>query len=456
VCPKDNLLHPVAYLSRSLIKAERYYAIFDKELLAIVAAFKEWRHYLEGNPHRLHAIVYTNHRNMESFMTTMQLTRRQARWAKTLGCFDFDIVFQPGHEAVRPDALSRCPDLALDKAKNLTFGQLLRPSNIRPDTFTAVAEFEACFFEERVDLENADYCFDVDVLGLDSIAVLSCPTKPSLLDQDPLRDARQLDEGVCTPKIILGDSVPELNSTLAPLQFDSVLHSLVPVSAGQPSPPLDIWTDSEMIEGVRRAGPEDSNYTALMNLVKSPTSRRLYPKLSHYTVANNLLYHRHRVVVPQDSKLQCQIVRSHHDSRLASHPGRAKTLSLVQRSFTWTSIKQMVNQYVDGCESCQRTKACTQKPLGLLEPLPIPAGPRTDISYDLIMDLPISEGCDSILTVVDRLTKMAHLLPCSKTLNAEGLARLMLRNAWKLHGTPKTIVLDCGLVFISQITRKLD
>ncbi|KNZ45170.1 uncharacterized protein VP01_8417g1, partial [Puccinia sorghi] len=36
--------------------------------------------------------------------------------------------------------------------------------------------------------------------------------------------------------------------------------------------------------------------------------------------------------------------------------GRAKTLSLVQRSFTWLSIKQLVNRYMDGCDSCQQTK----------------------------------------------------------------------------------------------------
>ncbi|PLW12658.1 hypothetical protein PCANC_22122 [Puccinia coronata f. sp. avenae] len=61
VCDKDRELHPVAFLSRSLIQSEKNYEIFDKELLAIVAAFKEWCQYLEGNPHRLKAIVYTNH-----------------------------------------------------------------------------------------------------------------------------------------------------------------------------------------------------------------------------------------------------------------------------------------------------------------------------------------------------------------------------------------------------------
>jgi hypothetical protein len=69
-------------------------------------------------------------------------------------------------------------------------------------------------------------------------------------------------------------------------------------------------------------------------------------------------------------------------------------------------------------------------------------GPWTDISYDLITGLPVSEGYDSILMVVDRLTKMAHFVPCNKTLNAKDLARLMLGNVWKLHGTPKTIVSD--------------
>jgi hypothetical protein len=90
---KDHELHPVAYLLRSLVQAERNYKIFDKELLAIVASFKEWSQYLEGNPHRLKAIVYTNHQNLESFMTTKVLTQRQARWAETFGCFDFEIVF---------------------------------------------------------------------------------------------------------------------------------------------------------------------------------------------------------------------------------------------------------------------------------------------------------------------------------------------------------------------------
>jgi hypothetical protein len=165
VCPKDNELHRVAFLLRSLIQSERNYKIFDKELLAIVALFKEWRYSLEGNPHRLTAIVYTNRQNLESFMTTKALTRRKARWAETLGCFDFKIVFRLGKQSFKPDALSRRPDLAPQKEDKLTFGGLLKLENITDETFAEIAEFDTWFHEEKVELEDAEYWFQVDVMG---------------------------------------------------------------------------------------------------------------------------------------------------------------------------------------------------------------------------------------------------------------------------------------------------
>jgi hypothetical protein len=109
VCDSNGALHPVAFLSWSLFKAERNYEIFDKELLEIVALFKEWWHYLKGNPHRLKAIVYTDHQNLESFMTTKALTRQQARRAETMGCINFKIVFRLGCQLSKLDALTWPP-----------------------------------------------------------------------------------------------------------------------------------------------------------------------------------------------------------------------------------------------------------------------------------------------------------------------------------------------------------
>ncbi|WAQ84777.1 hypothetical protein PtA15_5A350 [Puccinia triticina] len=392
VCTKDNDLHPVAYLSRSLIQAERNYEIFDKELLAIVAAFKEWRHYLEGNPNRLKAIVYTDHRNLESFMTSKSLTRQQARWAKTLGNFDFEIIFRPGRQATKPDALSRRPDLAPKKEEKLTFGQLLKPLNITPETFAAIAEIDEFFVDESVDLADADHWFEVDILGVE-----------------------QTDD----------KEVGEDRADLIP-------------------------TDADLISLIRAATLTDPRLTHLISKCQDASTRQ-----RDYSYKDGVLYNQGRIEVPKDKSLKTAILRTRHDCRPAGHPGRAKTLALVRRCFNWPGQKKFVNRYVDGCGSCQRVKGSTQKPFGTLEPLPIPAGPWTDISYDMITDLPESNNSDSILTVVDRLTKMAHFIPCNKTMTAEHLADLLLRQVWKLHGTPKTIVSDRGSVFISQTTKEL-
>ena len=109
---------------------------------------------------------------------------------------------------------------------------------------------------------------------------------------------------------------------------------------------------------------------------------------------------------------------------------------------------------MDGCDSCQQLKPSTQQPYGTLEPLPILAGTWNDISYYLITDLPVSNGCDSILTTIDRITKMFHFTPCSM-MNANQLANLLIRHVWKLHGTPKTIFSNQGSIFISRITKVL-
>lgn len=57
----------------------------------MVSCLKEQRHYLEDNPNRLDDIFYTNHQNLESFMTPKKLAQQQAQCVETLGCFDLAI-----------------------------------------------------------------------------------------------------------------------------------------------------------------------------------------------------------------------------------------------------------------------------------------------------------------------------------------------------------------------------
>jgi hypothetical protein len=118
-------------------------------------------------------------------------------------------------------------------------------------------------------------------------------------------------------------------------------------------------------------------------------------------------------------------------------------------------MKAFVNRYVEGCELCQRTKPRRTQPYGLLQPLPVPAGPWQDIAYDFIPDLPPSKSFNSILTVIDRATKMAHFIPTTTKVTASGTADLFIKNVWKLHGLPRTTVSDRGTTFNSQFLKAL-
>jgi len=89
-------------------------------------------------------------------------------------------------------------------------------------------------------------------------------------------------------------------------------------------------------------------------------------------------------------------------------------------------------------------------------PNSIPEKPWIHISADFITKLPIAQGYNSILVVVDRLTKMVHFIPTTEKTLAEGLARLFRDNVWKLHGLPKSIVLDRGPQFTAGIMQELN
>jgi hypothetical protein len=105
---EDEKWHPVAYLSKSLSETERNYEIHDKEMLAIMRALEEWRHLLEGAADKFE--IWTDHKNLEYFMSTKKLNRRQARWSLTLARFDFVMHHRPGKTMGKSDALSRRAD----------------------------------------------------------------------------------------------------------------------------------------------------------------------------------------------------------------------------------------------------------------------------------------------------------------------------------------------------------
>ena len=116
---------PVVFHSRKLNSAERNYDIHDKELLAILVAFLEWKHYLQGTEKPI--TVYTDHQNLQYFLTTKAWMARQIRWSQKLYDFNFVIVYRPGVKGDKPDALSRRPEYRPEEGATHREQQILRP-----------------------------------------------------------------------------------------------------------------------------------------------------------------------------------------------------------------------------------------------------------------------------------------------------------------------------------------
>lgn len=92
----------------------------------------------------------------------------------------------------------------------------------------------------------------------------------------------------------------------------------------------------------------------------------------------NLLLHKGRLYVP--SSLRAEILRSRHDALSTGHPGCTRTLTLVERNYSWPGLRTFVHCYVSACDTYICIKAPRHKPYGLLQPLDIPNWPWCSIS----------------------------------------------------------------------------
>jgi len=137
------------------------------------------------------------------------------------------------------------------------------------------------------------------------------------------------------------------------------------------------------------------------------------------------------------------------------HPGEWKTLELITREYWWPGgITEFVKNYIKGCATCQTTKI--RPPVKVpLKPNEVPNGVWETITMDFIVRLPVSQGYDSILTVVDCHSKAIILSPCKATITVEQTSQLLMDNVWKCMGFPLTIISDRGPQFAAQVTQEL-
>ena len=402
----DGIIRPVAFLSKKMSSPECNYEIYDKELLAIVRAFEDWRPELAGTESPINVI--TDHKNLEYFMTTKDLNRRQARWAEFLSEFNFKITYRPGRQGTKPDSLTRrTADLPANKSDERRVYQqqiMLKSKNLDEGVRNAVGLAPILLGECRLTL-------------VDAMAMMY-----DINEQEVQPDP---DEEGDTPQ------PPDLISKLR-----------------------QAYSSDETLQRIMQA-KERGDRRIPMELIRE---NKIRLDLSDCTIHDGLLYVGGRIYVPQNDDIILQILQSNHDIPVAGHGGRASTFERVSQHWYWPGMTNSVARYVSACHQCHATKASREGKHGLLKPLPIADRYWNDISVDFITPLPVCHryGCDyrHIMVVVDRLSKKKKFIGLA-SLEVEDVVQAFLHYVWREEGYPRSVVSDRGTQFTSKFWNRL-
>ena len=151
-----------------------------------------------------------------------------------------------------------------------------------------------------------------------------------------------------------------------------------------------------------------------------------------------------------------EFIAEYHAAPAHGHQGRRRTLWRIKQHYHIDKVNSLVKQVVKECDTCIRNKNSHHAPYGKMGTVPIPDQPWKSIQWDFIVKLPLSKDLmtgveyDSILTIVERLTKYLIAIPYLELSTAEELAFTFLREVVSRHGMLEEIISDRDRLFTSK------
>ena len=179
---------------------------------------------------------------------------------------------------------------------------------------------------------------------------------------------------------------------------------------------------------------EELNST-IMEEMNNTSSREVSRERMKYGRRNGLLFiHQEdqsedveywRIVVPDNTDCKNKNLKELHSIPYSGHPNVQRTLTRFRKGFYWKGQTGDVRIFVESCPVCQVEKSDHTLTRGQLQSTEIPEKKWQQVSIDFITDFPETfNGIDSIMAVIDKVTRMTHIIPCNKTITAAETARL--------------------------------
>ena len=169
---------------------------------------------------------------------------------------------------------------------------------------------------------------------------------------------------------------------------------------------------------------------------------------------DGLLTYKNIIYIPSVANLMRVVMDDIHQASYSGHQGYQKTIATARKQYFWPGMKNDIVEYMSRCMKCQHVKVEPQHPVGLLQHFPVSEWKWEVISMDFITGLPMTwRQHDSI--ILDKLTKATKFIPVKSTDKTDDIAKIFMKEIFKLHGLPKAIVSNRDVKFTSILWKGL-
>ena len=177
-------------------------------------------------------------------------------------------------------------------------------------------------------------------------------------------------------------------------------------------------------------------------------------KKNEYTVRNELLSINNRTYVSK--KIRNDLIREYHDESTQEHQGINKTWEKIARKYYFSRMRIRIFKYIDKCLECNQNKKSRKRKQDLLQSLDISAISWDTISLNFIVkllfvtDVIYETAYDSILVIVDKLTKYVVMISCNEAMNSIIFSKILIKKIISKFDCSTNIISDRDRKFVSN------
>lgn len=390
----------VAYWSRVLQSAERNYSPTEREALALKEGLIKFQPYLEGE--KIFAI--TDHAALTWSRTFQNVNRRLLTWGLVFSAFpNMRIVHRAGRVHSNVDPVSRLRRRIPPQENPLDDDGDPLKLKTTEDPMRNMFEELGSRFEER----------------LLTVATHFAETELQIEDDHVFMDV--------------------------PLSLDNGEEVKIHYPTSR-TYSTTVQVSTEELQRWKSVYREDPHFSLIIASAKGDAEETDAKFSQYHQSEEGLIYFEDssgntRLCVPKGLRVEV-MQEAHNTITEAAHGGYYKTYNRISGIYYWPRMSREIKVFVNTCDVCQKTKPRRHGPTGLLQPIPIPSQPFEVVSMDFIPKLPISNGFDNILVIVDKLTKYAVIIPTMTRITEEETARLFFKHVISKFGIPRQVISD--------------